>query len=161
MWDLPGSRIEPETPALTGRFLTTRPPGNSPELCLKMWDAHILERASLMAWSIKNPPAMQEILQCRRPGFDPWVWKIPWRRKWQSSILTWEFPRTEETGRHEQLSWCRTTTVHGVARVRHNLASKPPPYLWKGKLDFPLPNNALFWVWSFQMTSSVSWRGVS
>ena len=22
-------------------------------------------------------------LQCRRPGFDPWVWKIPWRRKWQ------------------------------------------------------------------------------
>ena len=22
-------------------------------------------------------------LQCRRPGFDPWVGKIPWRRKWQ------------------------------------------------------------------------------
>ena len=22
-------------------------------------------------------------LQYRRPGFDPWVWKIPWRRKWQ------------------------------------------------------------------------------
>ena len=21
-------------------------------------------------------------LQCRRPGFDPWVRKIPWRRKW-------------------------------------------------------------------------------
>ena len=21
--------------------------------------------------------------QCRRPGFDPWVGKIPWRRKWQ------------------------------------------------------------------------------
>ena len=20
--------------------------------------------------------------QCRRPGFDPWVWKIPWRREW-------------------------------------------------------------------------------
>ena len=20
--------------------------------------------------------------QCRRPGFDSWVWKIPWRRKW-------------------------------------------------------------------------------
>ena len=19
---------------------------------------------------------------CRRPGFDPWVGKIPWRRKW-------------------------------------------------------------------------------
>ena len=22
-------------------------------------------------------------LQCRRPGFNPWVRKIPWRRKWQ------------------------------------------------------------------------------
>ena len=22
-------------------------------------------------------------LECRRPGFDPWVRKIPWRRKWQ------------------------------------------------------------------------------
>ena len=22
-------------------------------------------------------------LQGRRPGFDPWVGKIPWRRKWQ------------------------------------------------------------------------------
>ena len=22
-------------------------------------------------------------LQCRRPGFDPWVRKIPWKRKWQ------------------------------------------------------------------------------
>ena len=21
--------------------------------------------------------------QCRRHGFDPWVWTIPWRRKWQ------------------------------------------------------------------------------
>ena len=22
-------------------------------------------------------------LQCRRPGFDPWIRKTPWRRKWQ------------------------------------------------------------------------------
>ena len=22
-------------------------------------------------------------LQCRRPSFNPWVEKIPWRRKWQ------------------------------------------------------------------------------
>ena len=21
--------------------------------------------------------------KCKIPGFDPWVWKIPWRRKWQ------------------------------------------------------------------------------
>ena len=26
---------------------------------------------------------MVKRLQCGRPGFDPWVGKIPWRRKWQ------------------------------------------------------------------------------
>ena len=30
---------------------------------------------------VKNPPAIQEMH--RRCGFDPWVRKIPWRRKWQ------------------------------------------------------------------------------
>ena len=31
-------------------------------------------------------------LQCWRPGFDPWVRKIPWRRKWQSTLVI--LPRT-------------------------------------------------------------------
>ena len=34
--------------------------------------------ASLVAQMVKNLPAMSKI-----PGFDPWVGKIPWRRKWQ------------------------------------------------------------------------------
>ena len=33
-------------------------------------------RASLVAQMIKNE------LQCRRPGFDPWVRKISWRKGW-------------------------------------------------------------------------------
>jgi len=44
------------SPALAGRFF---PP-----------------MASLVAWSVKNPPATQ------RHRFDSWVRKIPWRRKW-------------------------------------------------------------------------------
>ena len=28
-------------------------------------------------------PGGRICLQCRRPGFNPWVRKIPWRRKWQ------------------------------------------------------------------------------
>ena len=28
-------------------------------------------------------PGGSDGLQCGRPGFDPWVGKIPWRRKWQ------------------------------------------------------------------------------
>ena len=30
---------------------------------------------------VKNPPAVRE--SGRSHGFDPCVWKIPWRRKWQ------------------------------------------------------------------------------
>ena len=32
-------------------------------------------KASLVTQTVKNPPAVQ------RPGFDPWVGKIPWRRE--------------------------------------------------------------------------------
>ena len=39
-----------------------------------------------MAQRLKHLPAMW------RPGFDPWVGKIPWRRKWQPTpvLLPWE-----------------------------------------------------------------------
>ena len=39
--------------------------------------------ASLVAQLVKNPPA------CGRPGFDPWVGKIPWRRAWQPTPVFW------------------------------------------------------------------------
>ena len=35
------------------------------------------QRSSLVAQTVKL------CLQCGRPGFDSWVGKIPWRRKWQ------------------------------------------------------------------------------
>ena len=41
----------------------------------------------------KNPPAVQEIF--RRLGFDPWVGKIHWRRKWQPTPV---FLRGESHG---------------------------------------------------------------
>ena len=28
-------------------------------------------------------------LQCRRPRFDPWVRKVPWRREWQPTPVFW------------------------------------------------------------------------
>ena len=39
--------------------------------------------ASLLAQTVKNPPAM------RRLGFDAWVGKIPWRRAWQPTPVFW------------------------------------------------------------------------
>ena len=35
---------------------------------------------------------VKNLLQCRRPGFDPWVRKIPWRREWSPTpVLPGEF----------------------------------------------------------------------
>ena len=39
--------------------------------------------ASLMAQLVKNPPSMQ------RPGFNPWVGKIPWKREWLPTSVFW------------------------------------------------------------------------
>ena len=38
--------------------------------------------------------------QCGRPGFDPWVGKIPWEKgiATHSSVSDWRIPRTEEAG---------------------------------------------------------------
>ena len=38
-----------------------------------------LTGASLVAQTVKNR------LQCKRPEFNPWIGKIPWRRAWQSA----------------------------------------------------------------------------
>ena len=34
--------------------------------------------------------------RCRRHSFNCWVKKIPWRRKWQASILAWRTPCTKK-----------------------------------------------------------------
>ena len=31
---------------------------------------------------------MVKTLQCRRPGFNPWAGKIPWKRKWQPTPVS-------------------------------------------------------------------------
>ena len=57
------------------------------------------------------------LLQCRRPGFDPWVRKIPWRRAWQPTpvFLPGESPWTK------QLTGLQSM---GSQRVRHNWATR-------------------------------------
>ena len=48
-------------------------------------------------------------LQCRRPGFDPWVRKILWRRKWQPALvlLPEQIPWTEKPDPMGSQSWTR------------------------------------------------------
>ena len=65
----------------------------------------------LDVWYKRYLPAMQET------GFDSG--KIPWRRKWQPT------PVFLSGKSHGQRSL--QATVHEVARVRHDLATKPLP----------------------------------
>ena len=55
-------------------------------------------------------------LQCGRPGFDPWVGKIPLEKEMAtcSSILAWEIPWTEQPGGLQSM---------GLQRVGHNWAT--------------------------------------
>ena len=70
-------------------------------------------RASLVAQSVKNLPAVKET----------WIWfpgqedSLEKEMATHCSILAWEIPCTE--------AW--QATVHGVTRVGHDLVTKPPP----------------------------------
>ena len=64
--------------------------------------------ASLVAQRLKCLP------ECGRPGFDPWVRKIPWRRKWQPTPVL--LPGESHGGRS------LGATVHGVAKSRTQLS---------------------------------------
>ena len=52
---------------------------------------------------------------CRRPGFDPWVGKIPWRRKWQPTPVL--LP-----GKSHGRRSLEQATLHGVAKSRTRLS---------------------------------------
>ena len=45
----------------------------------------LLSRWILYHYDTCGSDSKASCLQCRRPGFNPWVGKIPWRRKWQST----------------------------------------------------------------------------
>ena len=55
--------------------------------------------------------------QCRRRGFDPWVMKIPWRRKWQPISL---FLPGKSSGQRSLTGY----SPWGCKRVGHDLVTK-------------------------------------
>ena len=55
--------------------------------------------------------------RCRRRGFDPWVRKIPWRRKWQPAPV---FLPGESHGQGSLVGY----SLSGCHRVRHDLMTK-------------------------------------
>ena len=61
-------------------------------------------------------------LQCRRPWFDPWARKTPWRRKWQPTVV---FLPEKSQGQRNLAGY----SPWGHKHLRHDLATKPPPPL--------------------------------
>ena len=61
-------------------------------------------RSSLVAQLVKNLP------QCRRPGFDPCVGKIPWRRERLPTPVSWP-------GEFHGVTWM--WEIHGVTKSRN------------------------------------------
>ena len=78
----------------------------------------LLLGASLVAQMVKN-------LQCGRPGFDPWVGKIPWRRAWHPTpvFLPGESPRTEEPHGLQSMRSQRATK-HSTGKVKYTRKMK-------------------------------------
>ena len=78
--------------------------GYSPWGCKELdTTKHTPTQASLVAQTVKHLPA------CGRPGFDSWVGKIPWRRKWQSAPA---FLPGKSHGWRSLIGY----TVHGVVK---------------------------------------------
>ena len=104
--------------------------------------------------TVKNPPAMQET--CRRCRFDPWIGKIPWRRKWQPTPvflpekfhglqpdkLLWEVPWTEEPGGLQCM---------GLQRAEHDWVTQQQQWTSYPKLQKTLLFRQMFILvkWTF------------
>ena len=66
--------------------------------------------APLVAQTVKNPPACNA-------GFDPWVGKIPWRRKWQPTPV---FLPGESHGRRSLMGYSPRVAKSQTHWVRHS-----------------------------------------
>ena len=87
-------------------------------------------------------------LQCRRPGFNPWVRKIPWRRKWQPTpvLLPGKPPRTEEPGGRQSM---------GLQRVGHDWATKQLQQWSQGPL-LKFWSVLMYFIFSYSSTENQS-----
>ena len=79
-----------------------------PHIVISYWTQTFPHTLPFVARTVKNLP------QCRRPRFNPWVGKIPWRREWQPTPV---FLSGESHGQRSLVG------SMGSQRVRHESVS--------------------------------------
>ena len=92
--------------------------------------------------------------RCRRHIFDPWVGKIPWRRKWQSSpvFLPWKIPWMNESGRLKSIGlqrvgcdWTTSLSISSyVALIL--IIDKWGLLVWTGVVSAGLPRASVLYT---------------
>ena len=75
-----------------------------------------------LSWWLRGWRICLQYRRHNRGGFDPWVGKTPWRRKWQFApvFLPGIIPWTEERGRLLSMGWQRVRYdwAHGTGTVK-------------------------------------------
>ena len=101
-----------------------------PKWCPSKWGELSLTRmlCSVMASSIAQP--LRIYLQCRkhrRRGFDPWVRKIPWRRKWQPTpeFLSGKSREQRSLAGYSPCGHKESDTTEGLSTAQHI-----PPFIY-------------------------------
>ena len=75
----------------------------------------------ILPWWLSGKESACQCRRHRRRGFDPWVGKIPWRKKWQPTPLF--LP-----GKFHGWDACRAA-VHGVTKSQTQLSKHAPTHV--------------------------------
>ena len=87
-----------------------------------------------LPWWLSGKESTCQCRRHRRCSFDPWVRKIPWRRKWQPTPVLLPGKSHEQRSLEGYSPWDHK-------RAGHNLATKPPP-------PPPSTHTATFRLWA-------------
>ena len=97
---------------------------------------------------IKVSQQVKNRLQCRRHKFNPWVWKIPWRRKWQPTpvFLPGEFYGQRNLAGYSPWSCKESDTTQWLTHYQEKMRRWIPTLVFMWESQMPNPINVTLFV---------------
>jgi len=105
------------------------------------WITELFQVPKEWTWFPRWFSGKESACQCRRCGFDPWVGKIPWRRKWQPTSA---FLPGKSHGQRSLMGY----SLWGRKRDGHDLATNQQQRISQLTFHLYLPVQALMFQWS-------------